>query len=140
MIHLYLIPAHGEKRTLDHVPGFSLRIHFNELHCHPDRPPIVHRSVRWYSNGGSYSAISLESPVRIQFERGADRSRTYGPFRRTLFCQGTIHAEDQGCSIARLVADHHWVECDTGQRGSDVVVAEAIDSVPPVTLREHDET
>lgn len=57
-----------------------------------------------------------------------------------LICQGKIYAEDQGRAIAQLVAGDHWVQPETAQQWTEVVIAEAIDSVPPAAIRQQEES
>ena len=129
MIDAFFVTTAGTQLPLDHAPGALLRIHRNEFHYHPDRPPAVHGpDMRWRLDGQECSLFRLDSPVRVQFERDGERSQTYGPVRPVFVVEGILYEGDSEHPIGHLVSDEFWKEQSTGEMWTSVVFAEAIDA------------
>ena len=127
MIDAFAVLPPGVKAKLDVAADGNLRIHQDELHFNPARPPARYVGGRWEMDQKRFAVLRIESPVTIHLERDGERSEPLcGPVAPVFVVDGVVFCEGQEQSIADFGAiGPSWWQPSTGEQWTTVVFTKA---------------
>ena len=85
----------------------------------------AYREHQWELDGRSYFRLDCTAQVAVHFERGAERSNDYGPYRRFSAVDGLAYGDDKVIAFMDQKKDE-WLYYDTGYHWPTMVVSEAL--------------
>jgi hypothetical protein len=80
---------------------------------------------QWVLDGLAYFRLDCTAQVAVRFERGAERSSKYGPYRRFSAVDGLAYGDDKVIAFMDQKSDE-WLYYDTGYHWPTMVVSEAL--------------
>jgi hypothetical protein len=80
---------------------------------------------QWVLDGLAYFRLDCTAQVAVRFERGAERSSKYGPFRRFSAVDGLAYGDDKVIAFMDQKSDE-WLYYDTGYHWPTMVVSEVL--------------
>ena len=91
-----------------------------------DNGPVraAYSKHQWELDGRSYFRLDCTGNVTVHFERDAERSSRYGPYRRFSAVDGLAYGDDKVVAFMDQKSDE-WLYYDTGYHWPMMVVSEA---------------
>jgi hypothetical protein len=79
---------------------------------------------QWEVDGASYFRLDCTAPVAVHFERSADRSNKYGPYKRFSAVNGLAYGDDKVIAFMDHKSDE-WLYYDSGYHWPTIVISKA---------------
>lgn len=80
---------------------------------------------QWVLDDLAYFRLDCTAQVAVRFERGAERSSKYGPYKRFSAVDGLAYGDDKVIAFMDQKSDE-WLYYDTGYHWPIMVVSEAL--------------